>query len=71
MIHYVFEDEPDDILSKLFCKSYRAKFVENNFHYTCGNGNILKVVKNLLNNKDNKVAVFIDMIPGNKSCARI
>ena len=70
MIHYIFEDEQDDILSILFRYSYDAEYCKRYFHYSRGNGNIIRMAESILNNNlGDKVAIFIDMIPGNESCS--
>lgn len=69
MIHYIFEDEQDDVLSILFRHSYSIDYCNKYFHYACGNGKLVKMAKDILeNSSDDKVAIFIDMIPGNDSC---
>lgn len=69
MIHYIFEDEQDDVLSILFRHSYNIDYCNKYFHYACGNGKLVKMAKDILeNSSDDKVAIFIAMIPGNDSC---
>ncbi len=65
---YIFEDKADDILSILFSNAYTQK-AKNNFVYAGGNSEAVSIALDLVKNED--VAVYLDMIPGNTECARL
>lgn len=70
MIYYIFEDKRDDILTSLFREAY-SKDVSDNFIYTNGNTNIYDKVLGLLRtDSECTVAVYMDVIPGNKECIK-
>lgn len=58
---YVFEDKKDDLLSKLFCKLYDSCI----FVYADGNGNLVRIVEDLLISSDDNILVYMDLIPDN------
>lgn len=67
---YIFEDKEDDILSRLFRKSYSIE-ATNKFVYSNGNGMIIKTVEEYLKEIQEEICVFLDTIPGNDSIHRI
>lgn len=70
MVYYIFEDKRDDILTRLFREAY-SKDVSDNFIYTNGNTNIYDKVLNLIQaDSDSIVAIYMDVIPGNKECVK-
>lgn len=62
----VFEDKSSDLLSLLFKQSYN-KEVSDKFIYSGGNGNIYKKAVNCLSTTSDRVFVFLDTVPENKS----
>lgn len=70
MIYYIFEDKRDDILTSLFREAYN-KEVSDNFIYTNGNTNIYDTASRLLNaDAKNIIAIYMDVVPGNKECIK-
>lgn len=67
---YIFEDKEDDILSRLFRKSYSIE-ATNKFVYSNGNGRIIKTAEEYLKETQEEICVFLDTIPGNDSIHRI
>lgn len=67
---FVYEDKETDVLSQLFRKAYEAH-CSNSFIYAGGNGNIVCMVKSILNSRDDNIIVFLDTIPGNRSINKI
>ena len=62
MEYFIFEDNADDVLSKL----YRLSFDDRDFEYVGGNAELLrKSIKALKNPNYNMVVAFIDVTPDN------
>lgn len=67
---YVFEDHRNDPISQLFRACYPIE-VSAEFVYAEGNGNLLKVVKNLTANEKGSIYVYIDLPPDNFYAQRL
>lgn len=67
---YIFEDREADIISKLFKAAY-DEVVYSKFIYANGNGSIISIVDEQLENTQEDIAIFLDMIPGNKDIVKI
>lgn len=68
-MQYIFEDNENSLLGKLFRKAYPESVVKN-FHYTKGNSKITKYITTTLK-PDEEITVFIDMPPGNPDVVSI
>ena len=68
MIH-LFEDKKDDILSQLFQFAYKGRNVD--IRYSDGSGKLFTIAKDILESSDERIAIYIDMIPGNIECRKI
>lgn len=66
---YVFEDCQFDPLCQLFNCMY-PKEVSDNFIYTRGNGKLERAVQSLVGEED-RVYVYLDLVPGNLDSVRI
>ena len=64
----VFEDDGRDLLSTLFCTGYENT---SNFVYSKGNTKLVKTVRELLNNNDDTIVVYIDLLPDNRMITSI
>lgn len=62
----IFEDKSDDLLSLLFKQSYN-KDISDKFLYCNGNGSIIQNVEKSLIETSERVIVFLDTVPENKS----
>lgn len=69
-MQYVFEDNENSLLSKLFRRAY-PESVTANFHYTRGNSKIVKYITKTFRNTDEEITVFLDMPPGNPDVVNI
>ena len=54
---YIFEDKEDDILARLFRKSYSIE-ATNKFVYSNGNGRIIKTAEEYLKETQEEICVF-------------
>lgn len=62
---YIFEDDERDILSIFFRQAYPTT-QSSNFIYARGNCNLEDKIKNELENNNEHILVFMDMVPGNR-----
>lgn len=69
MMYYLFEDNRDDALSKLFMAAY-PEDVRNKFIYVGGSSKLFGKADELLNLGET-VAVYMDMPPGNTDIRKI
>lgn len=63
---YIFEDNYESDISKLFRIAYNED-ITNKFIYANGNCNIINIIKQKIETED-FIVVYLDMIPGNRSC---
>ena len=66
---YIFEDGPDAEISRLIKLPYSGSEVD--IRFSSGNINLVHTVNEALNDGVDTIAVFIDIIPGNKNTAII
>ena len=69
-MQYIFEDNENSLLSKLFRAAYPESVIAN-FHYTRGNGKMLTYITKTFKSKDEELTVFLDMPPGNPDVVEI
>ena len=67
---YIFEDREDDVISQLFKVAY-DEATYSKFIYANGNGSIVSIVDEKLENTRECIVVFLDMVPGNKDIVKI
>lgn len=67
---YLFEDKEDDLISILYRHAYGEE-AQKNFIYCNGNSNIIIKLEDILKNTDDKVIVFLDMVPDNKELNKL
>ena len=67
---YLFEDDKDELLSKLFLASYRDEALDR-IKYCCGNAKLLDEAIGILRNTTENVACYLDSVPGNKQIIQI
>lgn len=67
---YIFEDCQDNTLCQLFNMAYSDE-VQAKFLYANGNGNLKKLVTEILNNSEEELYVFMDMVPDNYDIVKI
>ena len=58
-MQYIFEDNENSLLSKLFRAAYPESVIAN-FHYTRGNGKMLTYITKTFKSKDEELTVFLD-----------
>lgn len=68
MVYYIFEDNPDKGISKLFKLAY-PESVANRIIFAKGRGNLEHQARKYLKDTTNKVVVFVDLVPDNPSTA--
>lgn len=67
---FVFEDDKDDLLSRLFKAAYPREIADS-FKSAEGNGGFKKKVEKLLEDTEDIIAVFIDVVPDNDQTAQL
>lgn len=67
---FVFEDNENDLLSRLFKAAYPSEKADN-FVFVKGNGEFKRKVQELLENREDRIAVFMDVIPDNIFTAQL
>lgn len=60
----LFEDEEDDLLSKLYRSAYTEE-ISSKFVYSGGNGNLKNKAIQILNSNSDRLFILLDSVPGN------
>ena len=66
----LFEDNREDILYRLLLSAYNED-VSSKFIFARGNGNIIRIVNEIMDNTSEEICVYLDLVPGNSSALEI
>lgn len=66
----LFEDNREDILYRLLLSAYNED-VSSKFIFARGNGNIIRIVNEIMDKTSEEICVYLDLVPGNSSALEI